>query len=215
MMGKVSSVEDLRGLYPATKERAKLKQLTSLDVHMRAYIALSPFVVLATKGSAGMADATPRGGEPGWVKVENDGAILLPDWPGNNRLDSLQNILDSPGVGLLFLVPGVDETLRINGDAEIVVDDAIRQLFETRGKLPRTVLRVKIREAYLHCAKALMRSRLWDDESKIERSRLPTMGRMIGDQTGKPDAPESQAEMERRYQSELYAADSATANSNA
>ncbi len=178
--------------------------MASLDHHARHYIELSPFVTLATMGADGLGDVTPRGGEPGQVRVENDNSVLLPDWPGNNRLDSLENIIDHPGVGLLFLIPGVKETLRINGRAEIITDDGVRQLFETRGKLPRSVIRVAVEEVYLHCAKALMRSHLWDDSARIERSELPTMNQMIKDQTGSTGPLISQEEMEESYKAVLY-----------
>jgi hypothetical protein len=138
------------------------------------------------------------------VRVENDNAVLLPDWPGNNRLDSLENIIDHPGVGLLFLIPGVKETLRINGRAEIVTDDSVRQLFEMRGKLPRSVIRIAVEEVYLHCAKALMRSHLWDDTARIDRAELPTMNQMIKDQTSGTGPLISQEEMEESYKAVLY-----------
>lgn len=203
-MLKIVSKEQLREIYPAKKERAVLKQMQSLDPHARRFIELSPFVVLSTMGADGLGDATPRGGAAGFVKVESDTSVLLPDWPGNNRLDSFENILENPGVGLLFLVPGVNETLRINGNAEIVIDDGVRQLFETGAKQPRSVIRVATAEVYLHCAKALMRSGLWDDAARIDRAELPTMGQMIKDQIGASGTAESQADMEKRYTAELY-----------
>ncbi len=178
--------------------------MRSLDVHCRRFIELSPFVILATKGADGLGDATPRGGAPGFVLVDDARTLLLPDWPGNNRLDSLENIIESPGVGLLFLVPGVNETLRLNGQADIIIDDAVRGRFDGEARLPRSVIRVRIEEAYLHCAKALMRSRLWDDGARNERTVLPTMGQMIKDQTNGTDAVESQENMEKRYAGELY-----------
>ena len=161
-------------------------------------------MALATTGVDGLGDVTPRGGEPGQVRVENDNSVLLPDWPGNNRLDSLENIIDCPGVGLLFLIPGVKETLRVNGKAEIITDDDVRQLFEMRGKLPRSVIRIAVEEVYLHCAKALMRSHLWDDAARIERSELPTMNQMIRDQTGSSGPLIGQEEMEESYKAVLY-----------
>ncbi|MDA1099505.1 MAG: pyridoxamine 5'-phosphate oxidase family protein [Proteobacteria bacterium] len=203
-MKKIVSKAHLREIYPPAMDRAVLKQMPSLDLHARRFIELSPFVVLATKGADGRADATPRGGAPGFVRVENQNSVLLPDWPGNNRLDSLENIIECPGVGLLFMIPGVNETLRINGNAEIVIDDGIRQLFEAPGKLPRSIIRVNVAEAYLHCAKALMRSRLWEETIKIDRSSLPSMGQMLKDQIASPGIPESQVDMEKRYSAEQY-----------
>jgi hypothetical protein len=203
-MATITSKAQLRELYPPAVERAVKKQMASLDRHARRFIELSPFVTLATTGVDGLGDVTPRGGEPGQVKVENDNAVLLPDWPGNNRLDSLENIIDHPGVGLLFLIPGVKETLRINGRAEIITDDNVRALFETRGKLPRSVIRIAVEEVYLHCAKALMRSHLWDDAARINRTELPTMNQMIKDQTGSTGPLISQEEMEESYKAVLY-----------
>ena len=178
--------------------------MTALDIHARRFIALSPFVILATKGADGLADATPRGGAPGFVQVEDDRCVLLPDWPGNSRLDSLENIIDSPGVGLLFMVPGVNETLRLNGKAEIVVEEPIRERFDDAARLPRSVIRLRIAEAYLHCAKALMRSHLWEDSARNNREVLPTMGQMINDQTNSTETAESQKDMEVRYAGVLY-----------
>ncbi|HJM93128.1 MAG: pyridoxamine 5'-phosphate oxidase family protein [Alphaproteobacteria bacterium] len=203
-MAKITTYEELRALYPPTVERAVLKEMSALDRHAKRYIELSPFVALATTGVDGLGDVTPRGGEPGQVRVENDNSVLLPDWPGNNRLDSLENIIDCPGVGLLFLIPGVKETLRVNGKAEIITDDDVRQLFEMRGKLPRSVIRIAVEEVYLHCAKALMRSHLWDDAARIERSELPTMNQMIRDQTGSSGPLIGQEEMEESYKAVLY-----------
>jgi len=202
-MSIVASHDELRALYAQPKERTLKKELDHLDKHCRRFISLSPFVVLATTNPDGTADATPRGGDPGFVVVEDDRTLLLPDRPGNNRLDSLSNVVANPGVGLLFLIPGVDETLRVNGTAAIHDDEELRARF-TEGRPPATVIAVTVREAYLHCAKALMRSRLWDPAAQIERSELPTLGRMINDQVGSNEPAETQAEMLERYKEELY-----------
>jgi uncharacterized protein len=199
----VTSHEELRRLYNEPKERSLRKELDYLDEHCRRFIAHSPFVVLATTNLDGTADATPRGGDPGFVTVADDRTLLIPDRPGNNRLDTLSNLVESPGVGLLFLVPGMDETLRVNGTAEIHDDEELRSRF-TEGRPPATVLTIHVREAYLHCGKALMRSKLWDPERHIERSDLPTLGEMIRDQVGSTDPPESQEDMLERYKAELY-----------
>jgi len=202
-MAVVASQEELRALYAQPKDRTLRKELDHLDKHCRRIISLSPFVVLATTNPDGTADATPRGGDPGFVVVEDDRTLLLPDRPGNNRLDSLSNVVANPGVGLLFLIPGVDETLRVNGTAAIHDDDDLRARF-TEGRPPATVIAITVREAYLHCAKALMRSRLWDPEAQIERSELPTLGEMLRDQLESTDEPEPQDEMLERYKAELY-----------
>ncbi|TVP43912.1 MAG: pyridoxamine 5'-phosphate oxidase family protein [Halomonas sp.] len=177
------------------------KQLSRLDQHCQRFIELSPFVVLATGNASGL-DASPRGGEPGFVKVIDDLTLMIPDSPGNNRLDSLKNIVESGRVGLLFLIPGVDETLRINGAAHISVDEDKLQLFASEKQAPKVVVEVTVEEAYLHCAKAFMRSKLWADESRRDRSVLPTMGQMIQEQIGS-SSPESQEEMIARYAQDL------------
>jgi PPOX class probable FMN-dependent enzyme len=199
----IDTLEALRARYPAAKERALRKQLDRLDRHCRHYLSLSPFVVLASRGADGELDASPRGGEPGFVHVLDDRTLLLPDSPGNNRLDTLTNIVATGRLGLLFMIPGVDETLRINGAASLSDEPALLAPFAGRGRPPTLVIRVEVTQAYLHCAKALMRSSLWDPASRIERSRLPTMGQMIHDQIGDPSPPESQAEMLRRYAADL------------
>jgi len=199
----IESIEQLRNLYAAPKERAIRKQLTHLDVYCRRFISLSPFLVLASSDADGRTDASPRGGDPGFVKVPNDSTLLIPDAPGNNRLDSLENIVTTSQVGLLFVIPGVDETLRANGIA--ILSDAERDndLCANERRRPKLVIRVSVREAYLHCAKAMMRARLWSTDSRIDRARLPTLGQMINDQTG-IDAPvETQEEMVRRYRRDL------------
>lgn len=198
----IRTIEELYLLYPEPKERALKKQLSRLDRHCKRFIELSPFVVIATGNASGF-DASPRGGEPGFIQVVDDVTLMIPDSPGNNRLDSLKNIIESGRVGLLFLIPGVDETLRINGAAHVSVDAEKLQLFASEKRAPKVVIEVTIEEAYLHCAKAFMRSKLWADESRLERSVLPTMGQMIQEQIGSSGSPESQEEMVARYAQDL------------
>jgi uncharacterized protein len=200
---QVRSAEQLRALYATPKERALRKQLDRLDVHCRRFIALSPMLVLASAGKTGMMDASPRGGDPGFVKVPDEKTLLIPDAPGNNRLDSFENILATGQVGLLFLIPGVDETLRVNGLAVLSRDEAHIDLCANERRRPKLVIQVTVGEAYLHCAKALMRSRLWSVETQVERTLLPTIGRMISDQTGSDAPVETQEEMVRRYTQDL------------
>jgi PPOX class probable FMN-dependent enzyme len=197
------SIDELRVLYAAPKERALRKQLARLDVHCQRFIALSPYLVLASCNAAGGMDASPRGGDPGFVKVPDEGTLLLPDAPGNNRLDSFENIVANGQVGLLFMIPGVDETLRVNGTAVLSRADADLELCTDERRRPKLVVRVAVNQAYLHCAKALMRSRLWSAASRIERSVLPTLGKMINDQTGIETPVETQQEMARRYACDL------------
>jgi len=166
----IASLEALRSLYVAPKERAVKKQIARLDVHCRRFIALAPFVVMASRDASGRTDASPRGGAPGFVKVPDETTLLIPDAPGNNRLDSLENILATRQVGLLFMIPGVDETLRGNGEAQLSDAEADIDLCTDGRRRPKLVIRVAAREAYLHCAKALMRAKLWSAESQIDRS---------------------------------------------
>lgn len=200
---RITTPEQLRALYAQPTERARRKQRDALDAHCKAFIALSPFVVLATSDADGRVDATPRGGAPGFVVVPDDHTLLLGDAPGNNRLDALQNLLQNPQAGLLFMVPGVDETLRVNGRVELSIAPQDLAACADARRAPKLVLRMTVQEAFLHCAKAFMRSRLWQPDARIERDRLPTMNQMIHDQLQLSSPPESQAEMVRRYQQDL------------
>lgn len=203
-MSKVETLEQLRDIYPEPKGRAVEKVLTRLEPHSRRFISLSPYCVLSTTGADGMADITPRGEAPGFVKVIDDSTLAIPDRPGNNRIDNLGNIVSNPAVGLLFMIPGVDEIFRVHGRAEIRDDDDLKAMFEVNGKRPATVLLVHVVEAYLHCAKALLRSDLWNPDKKVDRSELPSMGVMIRDQIGGSGPVEDQTEMIERYRKALY-----------
>ena len=185
-------------------ERAVKKIQSALDGHMRSFIALSPFVCLGSSSADG-ADVTPRGDQPGFVHVLDDNTLLIPDWPGNNRLDTLMNIEANPHVGLLFLIPGFDESLRVNGVAEVSQDPSLLERWNVNGKHPRSVLRVSVREAFLHCGKAIIRARLWDERAKIDRAALPPYGQMLKDQIEVRDtAEEIQAAVEDGYKTRLY-----------
>jgi uncharacterized protein len=185
-------------------ERAVKKTQHALDDHMRKFIALSPFVCLGSSSADG-ADVTPRGDQPGFVHVLDDTTLLIPDWPGNNRLDTLMNIEANPQVGLLFLIPGFAESLRVNGVAETSLDPALVERWTVNGKHPRSVLRVSVREAFLHCGKAILRSKLWDESARTDRSALPSYGQMLKDQTQVRDTAEQiQASVEEAYKTRLY-----------
>jgi hypothetical protein len=199
----IDNLDALRTLYPAAKERAVKKQIDHLDRHCLRFVELSPFVIVASGNEAGHYDASPRGGEPGFVKAPDRATLLIPDAPGNNRLDTLQNILDTGRIGLLFLIPGIDETLRVNGQARLVDDAGVLLSFRNEKRAPKLVIEVKVEHAYLHCAKALMRSKLWDPASRVERSVLPTMGQMLNEQTGIQTLPETQDQMVERYKHDL------------
>jgi hypothetical protein len=205
-MTTLTTPEALRTLYDPVRERSAAKELPQLDVHATHFISLSPFVVLATGGVDGM-DASPRGGAPGFVKVLDAHTLLVPDSPGNNRLDTLQNIIHTPQVGLLFMVPGVDETLRVNGTAVLSLDDAERERCKDERRTPKLVIRVTVQASYLHCAKALMRSELWDPAHHQPRSCMPSMGEMLRDQVAGKVSPgtafETQEQMLERYRQTL------------
>ncbi|MBV1731833.1 MAG: pyridoxamine 5'-phosphate oxidase family protein [Hydrogenophaga sp.] len=203
----ITTLEALRALYDPVRERSAKKELPQLDVHATRFIGLSPLVVLSSAGPNGALDASPRGGEPGFVKVLDPQTLLIPDAPGNNRLDTLENIVQTGQIGLLFLVPGMDETLRVNGSALLTTDEADRERSADARRVPKLVIRVTVRASYLHCAKALMRSALWDASRQVERSVMPSMGEMLRDQIGErmsAEAPvETQEQMLERYRQTL------------
>lgn len=186
----VTNHSELRTVYKPPAPRAAQKVLDHLDVHFQNFIALSPLCILSSAGAGGQADASPRGDPPGFVQIIDDKTLMLPDRPGNNQVDSLQNIVENPGVGLLFFVPGMNETLRVKGKAEIVTDEATLEPMKIRNKAPLSGLRVTVEEAFLHCGRALIRSRVWDPEVQIDRSAYPTYGQVLADQISGADAKE-------------------------
>jgi uncharacterized protein len=199
----ILTLDALRTLYAPARERSVKKELPQLDAHCHRFIALSPFVVIASSDVEGAMDASPRGGAPGFVKAQGDGTLLIPDSPGNNRLDTLENIVQTGRIGLLFLLPGVDESLRVNGRAVLSTDDADIDLCAEPKRRPKLVIRVTVEAAYLHCAKALMRSDLWNPTRHINRSVMPSMGEMLKDQIGGDMPAETQVEMLVRYAQDL------------
>ena len=203
-MAEITSVTQLRSLYAEPNERAVKKDIGRLDDHCRALIELSPFVIISSANARGQQDASPRGGHPGFVKVLDEQALLIPDWGGNNRLDTLENIVETGRAGLLFLLPGINEVLRINGQASLDTGEPYRTLCNERDKLPKLVLVLRVEEAFLHCAKAIMRAGLWLPESQLQGRCLPTIGQMLKDQLNTPGEPESQQAMEARYRKVLY-----------
>ena len=191
-----TSAEQLQSYIGTPIELAVRKAIPHLDRHCRAFIARSPFVSIGTAAANGRADVSPRGDAPGFVQVLDDHTLFIPDRPGNNRLDTMLNIIDNPNVGLLFMVPGFEDLLRVNGRAHIVCDDDLLSQASVRGKTPKVGIRVQVDEAYLHCAKAVKRSRLWDETSRQDRRELPSLGKMILEQTATPEAPPSAAVVE-------------------
>ena len=205
----VTTEDDLRALYPGISPLAKSKCIDALDEHAVEFIKRSPFVCLGTQGRDGRADVSPRGDPAGFVQILDATTLAIPDRPGNNRLDSIANIVENSAVGLLFLIPGYDETLRVNGNAKLTNDPALLEKMAVKGKLPRLAIVVEISEIFLHCAKAFRRSKLWDQESHQNRSEMPSLAKMILDQT--TGAPEDAAEqqmiddrLEESYKKSMY-----------
>lgn len=177
---QVSDLQTLESLYDTPAPPAALKEIDYIHPHYRAFIEAAPFAVLATSGPDGM-DASPRGDPAGFVAVADEKTLLMPDRRGNNRIDSLRNIIADPRVALLFLIPGIGETLRVNGRAIILHDPSLLQRFAVDGKLPRSVLVIHVETVFFQCSRAILRSQLWDAERQIQRSALPSNGTILQD----------------------------------
>lgn len=201
----VSTREELRSIYKQPGDGAVRKELKALDFHCRGFISKSPFVLIGSSDGNGNGDVTPKGDKPGFVAILDDNTIAIPDRPGNNRLDTLENLLVNPAVGLLFLIPGMNETLRINGDARITTDQALRESMAVEGRPPISVIVVKVKAAYMHCAKAFMRSELWKPDTWIDRSTLPTLGAILKDQLALSEpASKTDAWLDEAYKKSLW-----------
>jgi PPOX class probable FMN-dependent enzyme len=199
----IRDVAELAGLYNPALERSVRKQIDHLDEYCRAFISASPLVIVGTQN--GMADNSPRGDVPGFVQVADDHTLLIPDRRGNNRLDTLKNVVRNPAVGLLFLVPGVNETFRVNGEGTLSRDPALLERFVVQGQRPRTVLVVKVKEAYIHCSRALVRADLWNPAKYAARNSVPTMGTVMAKHTcGFVDAQAFDEEAKTRVPNTLY-----------
>ena len=200
---QIQTTEQLRRMYGAPTDRVIRKELPHIDQHIERFISLSPFLVMASGDAQHQMDASPRGGTPGFVKVLDQHTLLIPDSPGNKRLDTLQNILSTQQVGLLFLVPGMDEIVRVNGRASLETGEDLLAHFEEMKRKNGLVIKVTVESAYMHCAKAAMRSGLWNADSKQERSVMPSMGQLIKEHAQLEGPAETQEEMLRRYENEL------------
>ena len=203
----VTTREELRTIYktPRPTDGSIRKELKALDGHSRSFIGKSPFVLIGSSDGAGNADVTPKGDRPGFAAVLDEKTIAIPDRPGNNRLDTLENIVVNPAVGLLFLIPGMNETLRVNGKARITTDAALRERLAVEGKPPLSVVIVTVKAAYMHCAKAFMRSELWRPESWPDRASMPTLGEILRDQMAvdKP-AAETDRWLDEAYKQSMW-----------
>ena len=201
-MNEVTSA-DLTAIYPKPTPRVIAKARPSIDVHAKNFITMSPFCVLATSGSDGSVDASPRGGGPGFVHVEGPNLLLMPDRAGNNRIDSFKNIIEGSGLlQLIFFVPGIDETLRVGGRGAVTTDPKLLDAMVEFGRPPRAVLRIEVAEAYFHCGKALMRSKLWSKDAQVTRASFPSISEVIHDQTTLGE-PEPQDVVYARYKTQL------------
>lgn len=199
----------LRELFPPTHELAAKKSLAMLDKHARDFIERSPFLCLGTQNADGKADVSPRGDPPGFVKILDAKTLAIPERPGNNRLDSLANIVSNPSVGLLFVIPGFDDTLRVNGQARLVVDPELLQALSMNARSPKVAIVVEITSVFMHCAKAFRRSHLWDPEKFQDRDDMPSLMKIISDQTDATPVSDAElSELDRKledsYRKTLY-----------
>ncbi|HJQ60102.1 MAG TPA: MSMEG_1061 family FMN-dependent PPOX-type flavoprotein [Vineibacter sp.] len=193
--------------YAKPSALAVAKDIGRIDAHLRRYIEASPFCCVATADDQGLQDVTPRGDPPGSFKVFGDHTVAIPDRPGNNRLDTLKNLLVNPQIGLIFLLPGMDETVRVNGMARLSVDPELLASMAVEGKQPTCAIVVQVRQAYLHCAKAFRRSKLWDPATRIKRGDFPSLASIVRDQIGLSAAETEAVEVrtERAYREGLWA----------
>ena len=198
------STTEVRAQYAEPSHMSVAKEIDHLDAHCRAFIALSPLVVVASSDAEGRLDATPRGDAPGFVAVLDDKTLVIPDRRGNNRVDTMLNLVANPKIGLLFLVPGVNETLRVNGTAYVTTDPSLLTPLAADGKVPHVGVVVSAEEVFFHCGKPLIRSRLWDPAAKIERSSFPTLGKILADQIAGADRRSFEDRIEHAYQTQLY-----------
>lgn len=201
----ISSREQLRDLFGRPHDIALKKELRALDAHSRRFIERSPFVVIASQDGAGNADASPKGDRPGFVRVLDDRTLAVPDRPGNNRLDTWMNILENPAVGLLFMIPGMNETLRINGTAKLTVDPGLCARLHVDDRPARVVMIVDVRQVYMHCAKAFIRSKIWTPDAWSARSDMPTLGQILKEQASlSASASECDALLDEAYKQTLW-----------
>ncbi|HIM61701.1 MAG: phosphohydrolase [Dehalococcoidia bacterium] len=202
----ITEEAELRGIFGQPSERALNKQIDRLDVHCRAIIKKCPFILLGTSNTEGRCDVSPKGDYPGFVRVLDDRTIAIPDLPGNNRLDTLRNMIANPQVGLIFMIPGMNETLRINGKIQLVRDAELLESMAYEGKSPKLAIVVHVQEVFTHCPKAFLRSKLWSDEFRIDRSELPSFAEILKDHTGLVDCDveELQKELDHKAATTLH-----------
>ena len=202
----ITEESELREMFGYPSDLAANKQIDRLDKHCRAIIEKSPFILLGTSSAGGHCDVSPKGDFPGFVRVLDDTTIAIPDLPGNNRLDTLRNMINNPQVGLIFMIPGLNETLRINGKVQLVRDEGLLASMAYEDKLPKLAIVVHVQEVFTHCPKAFLRSKLWSDEYRIARNELPSFAEILKDHTGLVDCEveELQKELDHRAATTLH-----------
>jgi PPOX class probable FMN-dependent enzyme len=200
----ITTPAQLESIYGQPGQLVRQMQLAKLEPQSTAFIAHAPFAVLATAGGGGFADVSPKGDAPGFIQVVDETTLHLPDRRGNNRVESLKHILDNPRVGLLFFVPGRDETLRVHGSARIRIDPELLARYAVNGQQPKTVIEIKVEGVRFHCGKALIRSKLWKAESQVLAKELPSAGQMIADQVQGQSGEAVQCMLDEAYAKRLY-----------
>ena len=204
MSHTLKTVADLEAVYGAPNPRSLLKEIDHLNADYRAFVEASPFIVLSSVGAQG-TDASPKGDAPGFVRILNERLLAIPDRPGNNRIDNLRNIVEDGRVSVLFIVPGVGETLRVNGTATISADPELLASFAVQGKLPRSVILVQVQTVYFHCSKALVRSKLWERGAQETKPAVPTAGKILQHISGGAfDGDAYDRELPERLKTTLY-----------
>jgi hypothetical protein len=201
---RVTTMAALDALYDQPHGASIVKEIDHVNAHYRAFIEAAPFLALATNGPDGL-DCSPRGDAPGFVRVPDERTLLIPDRRGNNRIDSLRNIINDPRVAILFLIPGIGETIRVNGRASISTDPALAETFAVNGKTPRVVIVVAVERVFYQCTKAIVRSKLWDPALQIDRKSLPSAGTILaGISGGKIGGPEHDRGQPERIKATIY-----------
>jgi len=191
-----TSPNELRDLMGDPMDLAARKSVSKLDKYSKEYISRSPFVCIGSADETGKADVSPRGDPPGFVQVLDDNTLFIPDRPGNRRVDTMSNIISNPNIALLFLIPGFDDTLRVNGRAEVIQDDGLNAKSEVKGRKPTVGIKMHVEQVFFHCSKAFRRAGLWDADKQQERAGMPSIGRMILEQTAESNSTITDAEFE-------------------
>jgi PPOX class probable FMN-dependent enzyme len=208
-MSRIEEKSVLRAKMGGVSDLAARKTLARLDKYAGTFIERSPFLCIGTSDENGNADVSPRGDPPGFVRILDDHTLIIPDRPGNNRVDTMQNIIANPQVGILFLIPGIDDTLRVNGKAWIIDDPAELAPAAINGRPPKIGIKVKVEEVFFHCAKAFRRSKLWDQSSHVDRGFLPGLAHIVMEQAracevDTTESDEVEAEIQEEYKTGLY-----------